>query len=214
MNVHAKILIDHPNLHQPAAPARRRFTSAELLAMEEAGVLHPDERVELIDGEIIAMAAKTPRHEDMRTELCEFFANHQPRDFKVAQEPAFYLSNHWEPEPDILLFSRQMKVSDVRGPDALLVVEVAVSSLSSDLKIKAPMYAAHGVREYWVVDAKRLVTQVHREPGPDGYGSVRQLAAGDRLEPLLLPTLALALADLGFDRLADDTADIPDAEAT
>ncbi len=202
MNVHAKVRNALPL--RPTEPERRRFTADEVLAMEEVGILDPEENVELIDGEIITMAAKTPRHEDMRTELCEFFANHQPRDFKAAQEPAFYLSDHWEPEPDILLFSRRMKVSDVRGPDALLVVEVAVSSLSIDLKIKAPMYAAHGVREYWVVDAKRLVTHVHSEPGPDGYASIRQLAATDRLEPLLLPTLALTLADLGFEPLADD----------
>ena len=204
MNVSAKIRYALPL--RPAVPVRRRFTADEVLAMEEAGILDPEENVELIDGEIITMAAKTPRHEDMRTELCEFVANRQPRDFKVAQEPAFRLSDHWEPEPDILLFPRQLRVHEVRGPTALLVVEVAVSSLSIDLKIKAPMYAAHGVHEYWVVDAMRVITHVHRDPGPDGYGSVRQFSAAERLEPHLLPTLGLNLADLGLEPRSDDTA--------
>lgn len=210
MNIHTKIKADRPNLHQPAEPARRRFTSAELLAMDEAGVLHPEERVELIDGEIITMPAKSARHDDMCAALVLHFADHRPTDVAFTMEPAFRLSEHWEPEPDILLFPSRMKVSDVRGPDALLVVEVAVTSLSSDLKIKAPMYAAHGVREYWVVDAKRLVTHVHREPGADGYGSVSQLAATDRLEPLLLPALALTLGDLGLEPLADDAEGDPE----
>ena len=201
MNVHAKIKVPHPL--RPAMPERRRFTADEVLAMEEAGILDPEEDVELLDGEIITMAAKTSRHEDMRADLSQYFIDHISKDIRHAQEPAFYLSDHWEPEPDIILFPRPMKVSDVRGPDALLVVEVAVTSLSVDIKIKAPMYAAHGVREYWVVDGKRLVTHVHREPGSEGYGSVQEVSAAQLLMPMLLPNLALQLADLGFEPLQD-----------
>ena len=172
--------------------------------METAGILHPEERVELIDGEIIAMPAKSARHDDMCTELAQYFADHRPKDVKFAESPAFRLSEHYEPEPDIILFPRDLRVSQVRGDTALLVVEVAVSSLSFDLEIKAPIYAAHGVREYWVVDARRLVTHVHRDPGPVGYASIQKVPADERLEPLLLPSLALALADLGLGPLEDD----------
>ena len=84
MNIHTKIKADRPNLHQPAEPARRRFTSAELLAMDEAGVLHPEERVELIDGEIITMPAKSARHDDMCAALVLHFADHRPTDERIA----------------------------------------------------------------------------------------------------------------------------------
>ena len=71
------------------------------------------------------------------------------------------------------------------------------------------MYAAHGVREYWVVDAKRLVIHVHREPRLEGYTSVHVVPADQLVTPLLLPDIALKLANLGFEPLADD----PDGEA-
>ena len=207
MNAHAKIQGKSKPAaeHSPDVPERRRFTADELLRMEELGILHEDENVELLDGEIIRMAAKSPRHEDMRILLSEYFTDHGPKDLRVAQEPAFRLADQWEPEPDILLFSRSLRVHEVRGPTALLVVEVAYSSLSTDLEIKAPIYAAHGVREYWVVDAKRQVTHVHREPGPDGYRSVVEVPADQRVTPLLLPSLAVKLADLGLEPLADET---------
>ncbi|MFM9938019.1 MAG: Uma2 family endonuclease [Hyphomicrobiaceae bacterium] len=204
MNLHAKFKATRPQ--RSAEPTRRRFTADELEAMERAGILDAEEKVELIDGEIITMAAKTPRHEDMRTELATHFSERHAGTLKVAQEPAFYLSDHWEPEPDILLFPRHLLVSEVRGDTALLVVEVAVSSLSTELTVKANMYAAHGVREYWVVDAKRLVTHVHRGPGDNGYASVQEIPAGQRIEPLLLPALVLDLADLGLKPLTDDEA--------
>ncbi len=201
MNVHAKIRNALPL--RPTQSERRRFTADEVLAMEEAGILDSEENVELLDGEIIIMAAKTPRHEDMRTAISMNWARRLPQDVDFGVEPAFYLSENWEPEPDILLFPNKLRISQVRGETALLVVEVAVTSLSSDLKIKAPMYAAHGVREYWVVDAKRLVTHVHLNPGPDGYGSVQDVPADQLIRPNLLPDLALRLADLGFEPLAD-----------
>ncbi len=171
--------------------------------MEKAGILHPDERVELIDGEIITMPAKGNRHEDMRTLLAGHFGDEKPKDVMVAQEPAFNLSDYYNPEPDILIFPRSLLSSQVRGDSALLVVEVAVSSLSSDLKIKAPIYAAHGVREYWVVDARRLVIHVHRGRGPEGYASIREVSPGERIALLLVPSVAVTLANLGLEPLTE-----------
>lgn len=68
---------------------------------------------------------------------------------------------------------------DLRGPDVLLVVEVADSSLSYDLLVKAPLYAAHGVREYWVVDAVRQTVRVHRDPAAGIYADVEEYEAHD-----------------------------------
>ena len=202
MNVQAKI---RPDLSRsPATSARRRFTSNELIAMEEAGILRPDERVELIDGEIVSMAAKSPRHDDMCAALVQRWARRLPQDIGFTMDPAFRLSEHYEPEPDILLFPAGLRVSQVHGETALLAIEVAYSSLSTDLTIKAPIYAAHGVREYWVVDAKRIVTHVHREPGPEGYGSVVEIPADQIVTPLLVPQVALKLGDLGLEPLPDD----------
>ena len=185
-------------------PRRRLFTSTELQAMEAAGILHPDERVELIDGEVITMAAKTPRHNDLCAALIELVADHRPGDVRFTMEPAMRLSEHFEPEPDIVLFPRGLQISQVHGPAALLVIEVAVTSLSYDLDVKAPRYAAHGVRECWVVDGRRLVTHVHRDPSPDGYRSIVPVPADGEASALLVPTLRLRLASFGFEPLLDE----------
>lgn len=202
MNIHSKF----GSGRQPAEPERRRFTVDDVRAMVRAGIIAEGENVELIDGEIITMAAKSPRHDDMKAAVADFFSDSRGRAFRVAQEFALRLADHWEPEPDIALIPFDMRPSQVRGPDALLVVEVAVSSLSIDLDVKAPGYAAHGVREYWVIDAKRLVTHVHREPGPDGYASVIEVAADVEIEPMLIRGLRLRLSEFGFDVLEGDEA--------
>jgi Uma2 family endonuclease len=197
MNVH---LTSRPvATGRPDEPARRRFTADDVEQMVRAGVIHEEERVELIDGEIITMAAKGNRHEIVRSELIVHWARRLPDDIKFASEPAFRLSDHHQPEPDILLFPSSLYVPDVRGETALLVVEVSDTSISYDLKIKAPIYAAYGVREYWVIDARTLVTTAHRLPGADGYADVINYGPADLIMPLAVPALALRLADLGVD---------------
>jgi Uma2 family endonuclease len=181
---------------RPVEPERRRFTGAELEAMDRAGIIGPEERVELIDGEIIAMAAKGNRHEIVRSRLMNFWARRLPADLSFADEPAFKLEPHNEPEPDIIIFPDALQVPDVRGDSVLLVVEVSDSSLSRDLKIKAPLYARFGVREYWVVDSLTHETHIHRGPSAGGYASVTMAARSDLLTPLLVPSLAVRLSDL------------------
>lgn len=197
MNIH---LPNRPSARAPSdPPARLRWTAAELEEMFKSGVLHPEERVELIDGEIIAMNAKGNRHEIVRSELALFWARRCPENVKLAQEPGFNLHEHEQPQPDILIFPAALFVPYVRGPQALLVVEVSDSSLSLDLNVKAPKYAQFCVREYWVVDAETLTTTVHLDPRPEGYGNVRELTRTDLLVPSLVPSLAVRLSDLKFE---------------
>ena len=122
-----------------------------------------------------------------------------PRQFRHAVELGWRPAEHTYLEPDLLLFPRGIKVTALKAPDVLLLIEVADSSLGIDLGVKARIYAGLGVREYWVVDAKSLVTHVHREPGAAGYGTARQAAPSEALVPALMPQLALRIADLGID---------------
>lgn len=197
MNIHLK---SPPQAaRRPSEPARRRWTAGELEQLVRVGVIHEEERVELIDGEIITMAAKGNRHEIVRSKLSFRWSRQCPDGIMLAQEPAFRLIDHHEPEPDILVFPNSFNVPDVRGDTALLVVEVSDTSISYDLKIKAPVYAAFGVREYWVIDARSLVTTVHRQPGSDGYGDVKDYGPAELITPLAVPALALRLTDLGVE---------------
>jgi Uma2 family endonuclease len=83
------------------------------------------------------------------------------------------------------------------------VVEISDSSLEYDLVRKAPFYATLGLRDYWVIDARRLVAHIHRDPRPEGYASIDRFAGSHLLTPLLLPSLAVRLADLGLQAGAD-----------
>jgi len=175
---------------------RWRWTTDELIRMVEAGLLHPDERIELIGGEIVPMSPKGRRHEVVRDGLVRFWSRGQPVDVWVSVEPQFNLSDTTYTEPDVLVLPWSIKTYDLTGPEALLVVEVAETSLAYDTGGKAKIYASFGVREYWVVNAVTLETRVHRDPTSEGYASIVAQPATTTLTPHLVPALAVRLAEL------------------
>lgn len=177
---------------------RRRWTSGELHAMVRAGIVNEGDRLELIDGEVLAMLPKGRRHETLRNELILNWARRLPLDIKFAEEPPLHLSPHNELYPDIILFPASQRVGEVTPASVLLVVEISDTTLSYDLKIKAPLYGGAGVREYWVIDATTLTTTVHRNPIDSGYRDVNKAGSSSTLAPLLVPSLAVRLDDLGI----------------
>jgi Uma2 family endonuclease len=165
--------------------------------MVEVGILREPEPFELIGGELVAMAPKDRRHEVLRTELALYWGDRRGRDLKIASESPLRLGKHDAPEPDLIVFPARLQAPDVRADTVLLVVEVADSSLPADLNTKAPRYAAAGVREYWVINARSLVTTVFRAPRPAGeYAYRHEFEATDMIVPTLAPSLAVRLADL------------------
>ena len=176
---------------------KRRFTVDEFERMGMAGIFGHDERVELLAGEIYRMSPAGRFHEVLRSELNDAWSARTVRDkFKLLTEMPLRLSQDFEPVADLVVYPRSMLSPDVRGRDALLVVEIADSSLKMDTTLKASAYAAGGVREYWVINARTRETIIHRNPGPDGFATKFDLAASDTLTPLLVPELAVRLADL------------------
>ena len=176
---------------------RRAWTVDEVERMVQYGVLREPEPFELIGGELVAMAAKDRRHEVLRTELGIYWSDRRGRDLKVVSETPLRLGDYDAPEADLIVFPASMLAPDVRADTVLLVIEVADSSLRMDLNTKRPRYAAAGVREYWVINARTHVTTVHREPQPNGeYAHRTEHAATEMLVPTLAPSLAVRLADL------------------
>ena len=175
---------------------RRRWMVAEIERMAEDGYFREDERFELVGGEIVPMSPKGRRHEIIRTQLAFHFTRWAPDGVFVASETQFNLGDDTYLDPDLLVHPFAIPSPDVRGGDALLVVEVADTSLRYDLNTKAPIYAAHGVPEYWVINAATLTTMVHRQPSGKVWGFADEVAAGDTLTPLLVPALAVSLSAL------------------
>jgi Uma2 family endonuclease len=178
---------------------RRRFSVAEIESMVAKGIIAEDERIELIGGEVVPMSPKGARHEIVRTELAFQMSRQVPDTLRVASEAQLNLTDDMYVVPDIVVYPAAVKLPDVRGASVLLVIEIADSSLDYDLDTKAALYAAHEVREYWVVRAKTLVTRVHRSPAAAGYADIAEVPPTRKLAPLAVPSLEIPLGDLDVD---------------
>jgi Uma2 family endonuclease len=178
---------------------RRRWTVAEIEAMVAKGILIEDERFELIGGEVVPMSPKGVRHELVKAELQQcWFPRIVGSPINLVTETTLYIGVDDFREPDFLFWPRSIPLKDVTAGTAILIVEVADSSLAYDLGVKAPAYGRLGLPEYWVIDAKTLVTSIHRRPGPQGYSDPLRAGPSDLLEPLHAPFLAVRLTDLGL----------------
>lgn len=180
------------NIRKGLIPAR--LTVADVYALQNAGVINDRDSFELIDGEIVPMAAaKASYHERMKSQLIRALTLAISTETWLFVEPSVTLNPDTFLEPDIALWPKGIQSEDVRGPDLRLVVEVAVSSLGYDLRTKAMLYAGHGVRDYWVVDAIRKTIRVHRLPSADGYADVEEYEAHDSVTALLLSGVTVQL---------------------
>lgn len=160
----------------PAETRRRRFTAVDVQAMLDAGVIKDGEKVELVWGELVEMSPQGPLHADMTHLLSKWLRRNLPPHLDYATQGPFRLGEHDEPEPEFFIFPEGPSVNAVRGPDVLLVIEVAVSSLAFDLRVKSAVYAEHGVREYWVVDVEGRRTLVHTLGADGAYAAPREIA--------------------------------------
>jgi Uma2 family endonuclease len=162
---------------------RRRFTVAEVEAMVAAGVMEEDERVELIGGELVPMSPKGNQHEVVKTALLDRWYRLRPAEVALTPETTFRLNEDTYLEPDVVIYPRASGILGLTAATALLVVEIAESSLRYDMGRKATLYASFGIRELWVIDAVRLTTRVFRLPAADGYRDTRDFGAAERIAP-------------------------------
>ncbi len=175
---------------------RRRFTVAEVEAMAATGIVAEDERIELIGGELVPMSPKGSRHEILKVALLRRYRC-SPDGFDLAPETTFRLAEDTFLEPDIVIYPRASGLAALSHATVLLAVEIADSSLPSDLGRKAAIYASSGVRELWVIDAAAMTTRLHRAPSANGYADTRDFSAAETIVPLWAPAeFALALRDL------------------
>jgi Uma2 family endonuclease len=163
---------------------RRRFDVDEYHRMAQVGILTREDRVELIDGDIVEMTPIGPPH--LRCAV-------------VSPQGSLRLHRRTEPEPDIALLRPPLARygKTIPGPsDALLVVEVADTSQHRDRAIKLPRYAASGIPEVWIVDLDAGVVDVHRRPSAQGYRDTRRAGRGEQVAPEAFPNVVLAVDDI------------------
>ncbi len=199
MNEHFTLPPPRPTTQAAEGLPRWRWTVAEAERLAAHGFFTEFDQFELLGGEIVPMSPKGRRHELLREELTFRFTRLAPPGIFVAPEPQLNLNPDTYTVPDILVRPEAIKTPDLRGTDVLLVVEVADSSLDYELTSKAPLYASHGVREYWVINAVTLMTTVHLRPSGSVYGATEKLPPNTRLVASLVPELAVTLSEFALD---------------
>src|ERR1700704_1326169 len=149
---------------------RRRWSVAEIEEMVAKGIILEDERFELIGGDAVPMSPKGNRHELVKAALQQhWFPRIVGTPINLITETTLRTGQDEFLEPDFLFWPRAIPLENVPAAIALLITEVADTSLGYDLGRKAGIYARLGLQELWVVDANSLVTTIHRVPGPNGY---------------------------------------------
>jgi Uma2 family endonuclease len=179
---------------------RRRFTLDEYHRMGETGILGEDDRVELIEGEIIEMTPIGSRHAATVGRIQHVFSIRlATRALVWVQNPLLLVRYQSEPEPDVMLLAPRSDfyaAGHPQPPDVRLLVEVADSSLPYDRRTKLPLYARSEVAEAWLIDLDASRLEIHRDPSEAGYGSIRIPRPGETFAPAAFPDLTLTLRDL------------------
>lgn len=164
-------------------------------AMVEAGVFG-DDRIELLEGVLVDMSPKGREHEEALAWLNRALVQALGERYQVRPQLALTLeSTGSEPEPDLAVVDDGAP-RPYHPAEALLVIEVAMSSLRIDRGRKAAIYAAGGIPEYWVVDLAGMAVEVRTRPGAHGYEELHTLRAGDVIVPVALPGPEVSVGEL------------------
>lgn len=183
-------------LEEPGLMRRHRLTVDEYYRMAEAGVLAPDARVELIEGEIVDMAPMKSRHAGIVTRLNSLLHDAVGRQAIVACQTPLRLGNRSEPEPDLMLLKPRDDFYAAAHPgatDVLLLIEVADTTSRYDRQVKVPLYARQAVAEVWIVDLDHGLLRFFRSPRDGQYTDI---TATETPAVLPLPGLPGAAIDL------------------
>jgi Uma2 family endonuclease len=181
------------------APTKHRFNVNEYYRMGETGVLPPDARVELLDGEIIDMSPIGPFHSGVTKYLIKVFSNAAKERWVLAVADPVRLDDYSEPQPDIMLVKLNSDFYRNKHPepsDVYLLIEVADSSLERDLLEKLPKYARAGIPEVWIINLNDETIEIYRQPNFTAYGSKAVLSAGDFAKPEAFPDVSIDVKDL------------------
>ena len=181
---------------------RRAFTVDDISRMIEAGIFSEDERFELIEGDLVMMSPKHVAHERIKHLLNMALVRAAPEGTFVGIEATLQLARDILVEPDITVISKSVynghpkTFAQPRPEDVLLLIEVAVSSLTYDRRIKARLYARHGIREFWVIDANECIAWIHTGPTGDGWSSIVERGPKETLTTTALPNFSLRLGEI------------------
>ncbi len=193
-------MLDEPRL-LAANPwvTRRPITVAEYYRMAEVGILGERDRVELIEGELIAISPIGTYHTGTVNKLTHSPVHAVGERAIVAVQNPVRLDDLSEPQPDFALLRPRpdfYRDAHARAADVLLLIEVADTSLNYDRAVKRALYARHAIPEFWIVDLTSAEVEVCRQPKADGYALVKRVGRDGAIEPELLPGVSVQASTL------------------
>lgn len=183
----------------PGRLRRHRLKVSEYLRMAELGILAPDARVELIEGDIIDMAPINSPHSGTVIRLTQRLSILVGKAALVSVQNPLVLDIYSVPQPDIAVLRPREDFYTTKHPgpeDVLIVVEVADTTLRDDREVKVPLYAAHGIPEVWLVDVEKKEVHVFREVEASQYRNVFTVRGSEVLVPVLVPNICIDVSQL------------------
>jgi Uma2 family endonuclease len=178
---------------------RHQLTVEQYYQMAQVGLLSPDDRVELIEGEIIDMAPIGSEHAGIVTTLAEWFNDALRKRATVAVQNPVRLGERSEPEPDLAILHRRQdryRSAHPTAADVYLIIEVGQTSARYDREVKLPLYAKHAIPEVWIIDTEKRELSIHRDPQGERYASQSRTTAPGKIKLAALPDVEVDLTGL------------------
>lgn len=176
---------------------RHQWTREEYDRMIAAGVFHPEARLELIDGEIINMTPQGSLHVTAVRLAEERLRLAFPQGHDIRVQMPLALDTNSEPEPDIAVVTGTLlDYRDSHPSTAILIIEVADTTLSFDQQQKKKLYARTGIQDYWIINLIDQQLEVYRDPKGDEYMQIKTLQSGETITPLSSPQSNIAISEL------------------
>lgn len=177
---------------------RRLLSVTEYHKMGEAGVFRPNDRVELIEGELIQMSPIGGPHIQLLNLLINTLHPQLGGGGIISPQNPISLPPDSEPEPDITILRPEcLRRKDVpRAEDVLLVIEISASTLDYDQDVKIPLYAKHAIPEVWIFNEAARAVSDYREPAKTAFRRLLTPQRNETISPILLPHVKVSLADL------------------
>ena len=176
-----------------ALATRRQFSVDDYRRMREAQILTEDDRVELLDGEIIVMSPIGPFHVGLVIRLTQLLSALLHNTGLVSVQNPIQLNQFGEPQPDIAVLRPRddsYTMALATPDDILLLIEVSDSSLAYDREQKLPQYAVSGITEVWIVDVQKQMIEQYTHPFEDQYTQLVKIVRGHRITASTIPVLS------------------------
>jgi Uma2 family endonuclease len=175
------------------------ITVAEYDRMIELGIYTENDRIELLNGEIIELMPKGPKHTSANSRLVRFFIRLFSEKVIVRSQDPIWLDGVSEPEPDLVL-AKWNETEYAEGhptpADIFLIMEISDTTLAYDRETKAKAYSRNGIQQYLLLNLQNETLEEYREPSEDGYQFKCTLRKGDSLNLTAFPEVEIKIDDL------------------